>query len=310
MRLATFTHEGSTRIGVVVADSIVDLSQAAPELPADMVAFLAGGPAAMDAARAAASRPDSVIPLDRVRLQAPVSRPQKFLNVGGNYRRDGSKPLLDNEVTRAAAMSGNKRLGEALAEMRPQGHQLWCNKQVSCITGPFDPIILPAISKELIYETELAVAIGRRCHRVEKADALTMIAGYLICNDVTVVDWSQYSPTVTLGKSFDTHGPIGPWIVTPDELGDTHSLDMRAYVNGEERNSDNTSRMINDCAELIAYLSQVVTLYPGDILTTGTASVPAEFLKAGDVVRCEIEGIGYLENTVVNEDDTAQLNGL
>jgi 2-keto-4-pentenoate hydratase/2-oxohepta-3-ene-1,7-dioic acid hydratase in catechol pathway len=177
-------------------------------------------------------------------------------------------------------------------------------KAVTCVTGPFDPIELPAVSPEVIYENELAVVIGTRCRNVPVHDAAHVIAGYTICNDVTVVDWTQHSPTVWLGKSFDTHGPLGPWLVTADEVGDPQSLGMRVLVNGEERSRDHTSSMVRTCAELVSYLSQVMTLEPGDVLATGTASLPASFLRSGDVVRCEIERIGAIENPVVAQAPT------
>lgn len=277
MRLATFTHRGRTRVGVVIDDFIVDLSQAAPELPSDMTSFLEAGAPAMELARSCARAGAPSLSLAEVRLEAPVLRPRKFLGIGANYPR-----------TDAERMAG--------------GQQIWFNKQVSCVNGPFDPILLPRASAQVIHEVELAVVIGRRCRRVSKEDATTFIAGYLICNDVTVVDWLLRSPTATLGKSFDTHGPIGPWIVTADEVGDPSSLGLRASINGELRQQGNTTNMRFDCREMIAYLSELITLEPGDILTTGTPEPVVEFLRPGDVVRCEIDGIGHIENAAIPED--------
>jgi 2-keto-4-pentenoate hydratase/2-oxohepta-3-ene-1,7-dioic acid hydratase in catechol pathway len=138
-------------------------------------------------------------------------------------------------------------------------------------------------------------------------EAPSVVAGYLVTNDVSVRDWQMRSPTFTLGKSFDSHGPIGPWLVTADEVADPHALMMRAYVNGEKRQETSTGDMIYNIWEQIAYLSTVMTLEPGDILATGTPAgvgvgfTPKRFLAVGDVVRVEIDGLGHIENTVVAE---------
>ena len=183
--------------------------------------------------------------------------------------------------------------------------QLWFNKQVSCITGPFAPIDLPRVSDKLDYEAELAVVIGTRARHVAEADALSVVAGYMVCNDVSVRDWQARSPTFTLGKSFDTHGPIGPWITTADAIADPQALMMRLTVNGAERQHSSTADMIYDIRRQIAYLSTVMTLEPGDILATGTPAgvgiASGMFLKVGDVVRVTIDGLGAIENIVVAE---------
>jgi 2-keto-4-pentenoate hydratase/2-oxohepta-3-ene-1,7-dioic acid hydratase in catechol pathway len=185
--------------------------------------------------------------------------------------------------------------------------QVWFNKQVSCIAGPFDHVHLPRASDKLDYEAELGVVIGRRCRHVSAADAPSVIAGYLVCNDVTVRDWQMRSPTMVLGKSFNTHGPLGPWLVTADEVRDPHGLRMRMLVNGEIRQDVRTDEMIYNIWDQIAYLSTVMTLEPGDVLATGTPSgvggamEPPKYLVAGDVMRVEIDGVGHIENTVVLE---------
>jgi len=183
--------------------------------------------------------------------------------------------------------------------------QLWFNKQVSCIAGPFDAIELPKVSDKLDYEAELAVVIGKKCRHVKAAEARSVIAGYMVCNDVSVRDWQHRSPTFTLGKSFDTHGPIGPWLTLDDEVENPQALEMVLTVNGEERQRASTDDMIYNIAAQIEYLSTVMTLEPGDILVTGTPAgvgiASGRFLKAGDVVRIEITGLGAIENTVVAE---------
>jgi 2-keto-4-pentenoate hydratase/2-oxohepta-3-ene-1,7-dioic acid hydratase in catechol pathway len=203
-------------------------------------------------------------------------------------------------------MNYRKHAEEAAAAGIPiPTSQLWFNKQVSCVNGPYAPIDLPKVSDKLDFEAELGVVIGSGGRHISEENALQHVAGYLVCNDVSVRDWQQRSPTFTLGKSFDTHGPIGPWITLTDEIPDPHALMMRLTVNGEPRQESSTGEMIYDIKQQIAYLSTVMTLEPGDILATGTPSgvgvAVGRFLKAGDVVRVEIEGLGHIENTVVME---------
>jgi len=284
MKIATFTHDGVTRIGVVVEDSIVDLAAAEPELPRDMLGFLIEGPFAIDRAASAAKKSTKRIALSSVKLEAPIGRPPEFLAIGLNYADHVQESRMP----------------------RPE-FPLFFNKQSSCVTGPGDPIHLPRASSALDYEGELGFVIGRRCRHVPRARAHEVIAGYVIVDDVSVRDWQRRSPTMTLGKSFDTHGPFGPWIVTPDEVGDPHQLDLKTFVNGELRQHSNTKNLIFDCFAQIETLSTVFTLLPGTIVSTGTpggvamAMNPPKWLKAGDVVRIEIEKIGALENKVIEE---------
>lgn len=283
MKLATFTHHGETRIGVVHGDSIVDLAAAAPGLPRDMVGFLEAGDGAMARAREASAGAAS-IPLGEVQLRAPVLRPGKILAIGLNYR---------DHVEES---------GMALPE-----HQTWFNKQRTCVQDPYGTINLPSVSTMLDYEAEMCFVIGKRCKHVPKERAHEVIAGYFVGNDVSVRDWQLRTNTWQIGKSFDTHGPIGPWIVTPDEVGDPHALDIRCWVNGELRQNSNTRHLIFNCFDEIAHLTQAFTLEPGDVIFTGTsggvgvAMKPPVFLKAGDVVKVEIEKLGAIENRVVPE---------
>jgi 2-keto-4-pentenoate hydratase/2-oxohepta-3-ene-1,7-dioic acid hydratase in catechol pathway len=282
MKLATFTHGERTRIGVVTGEDVLDLAAAVPSLPTEMRAFLAAGAAAMDAARSAATRAGSRLPLAGVRLEAPIRQPPEILAVGLNYRdhiEEAKLPLPEFPV--------------------------FFNKQTASVTGPFDPIHLPRVSNKLDYEGELAFVIGRRARHVSKERARDHIAGYLVCDDVSVRDWQFKAPTWTLGKSFDTHCPLGPWLVTPDEIGDPHALELRTWVNGEERQHSNTKHLIFDCYACVETLSTVFTLEPGLVVTTGTpAGVGGPrrlYLKEGDVVRIEIERIGTIENRVIAE---------
>jgi 2-keto-4-pentenoate hydratase/2-oxohepta-3-ene-1,7-dioic acid hydratase in catechol pathway len=288
MRLTTFTQEGSRRIGVFTDDGIVDLAAADPSLPRDMIGLLAGGSDALTMARAAAGRRGPRLVPGEVTLDAPVPRPPKFLAIGLNYA---------------------DHVKESGLEAPP--FPVFFNKQSTCVVGPHAPIHLPRVSPLLDYEGELAFVIGRRCRHVPRDRAAQVIAGYLVCNDVSVRDWQLRTPTMTMGKSFDTHGPIGPWLVTADEVGNPHALELRTWVNGELRQHSNTRELIYDCFAQVEHLSTAFTLEPGDVITTGTPSgvggarQPPAFLRAGDVVRIEIEGIGAIENRVIEEPEEA-----
>jgi 2-keto-4-pentenoate hydratase/2-oxohepta-3-ene-1,7-dioic acid hydratase in catechol pathway len=282
MRIARFhLADGPTRLGRVDGETVTDISEVVGGT--SLRALLPVLPALRDQILAARGEQHA---LADVVLEAPIDNPQKYLGIGMNYREHA-------EEARAAGIP-------------IPTSQLWFNKQVSCIVGPHDAIVKPSISDALDYEIELGVVIGQRCKNVSVENARSVIAGYLVTNDVSVRDWLQKrSPTFTLGKSFDTHGPIGPWLTTDDEIEDPLALHMRLSVNGEVRQDFPTSDMIYDIYEQIAYLTQVFTLMPGDILATGTpAGIGAptgNFLKVGDVVRAEISGLGAIENTVVAE---------
>jgi 2-keto-4-pentenoate hydratase/2-oxohepta-3-ene-1,7-dioic acid hydratase in catechol pathway len=285
MKLVTYQHQGRISIGKVEGDRVIDLPSGDPTLPTTMLALLQGGEAAM--ARAAAVKGGQVCALADVTLLAPLPNPSKFLAIGMNYRK---------HVEEAAKVG-----------VHTPPTQVWFNKQVSCINGPFGDVQVPSVSEQLDYEVELCVVIGRRCRHVSREAASSVIAGYMVCNDVSVRDWQLATQTMTVGKSFDTCGPTGPWIVTPDELGDPHALRLRMWVNGELRQDDVTASMIHDIHAQIAHLSTAFTLEPGDLLATGTPSgvgvamSPQTWLRAGDVMRAEIEGIGAIENRVVAE---------
>jgi 2-keto-4-pentenoate hydratase/2-oxohepta-3-ene-1,7-dioic acid hydratase in catechol pathway len=281
MKLVRFTESGITRFGKLVDGKVIDLLGV--DGVGDSMRGLLGKFEALKPLIEAAVWPS--YGLGEVTLEAPINDPQKFLAIGMNYQEHA------NEA--------------AAAGIPIPKSQLWFNKQVSCIAGPFDAIELPKVSDKLDYEAELAVVIGKKCRHVKAADARTVIAGYMVCNDVSVRDWQHRSPTFTLGKSFDTHGPIGPWLTLDDEVENPQALEMVLTVNGEERQRASTDDMIYNIAAQIEYLSTVMTLEPGDILATGTPAgvgiASGRFLKAGDVVRIEIAGLGAIENTVVAE---------
>lgn len=285
MKLITFSSpdDARPRVGAYRDDGVVDLSRD-DKVPNTMREFLAAGDSAMAAARAAAESSGDLIPLDKVTLHAPVPNPGKVLAIGLNY-------------------------GDHIEEsgMGKPKHQVWFNKQHNCINGPYDDIALPAVSSMLDYEAELCVIIGKRCKHVPRERATEVIAGYCCGNDVSVRDWQMRAQTMQIGKSFDTHGPIGPWLVTPDEVGDPHDLEIRALVNGEERQHSNTRHLIFDCYDAIAHLTQAFTLDVGDVLFMGTpagvgaAMKPPHFLGEGDVVKVEIDKLGFIENRVAAE---------
>ena len=281
MKLARFENGDGPRLGLVQGDRIVDLTAGGLSF-ATMNALIVGGEDGLHEVRAVGRLGPSLF-LSSVRLLAPVERPGKYLAIGMNY----AKHLEEAD-----------KLG-----VKRSAHQTWFNKQVTCISGPFDEID-PGVTEKLDYEVELAAVIGSRAKRVSESDAPAHVFGYLVANDVSARDWQFHTPTFTMGKSFDTHGPIGPWIVTPDEIADVHDLRLRAWVNDELRQDNNTGNMIHNLWKQIAYLSTAFTLEPGDLIATGTPEgvgvgmEPQRFLQPGDVVRCEVEGIGVIENRV------------
>lgn len=283
MKLARFTVGGATRLGKVVGDRIVDLSAAVPGIGDSMRRLLE----TLDEVRAAIAAAEApVFALSEVTLEAPIADPRKYLAIGMNYQ---------SHVDEA----------EAAGVTAPKT-QIWFNKQVTCVNGPFADVEVPKAGPDMVdYEAEMGVVIGKRCRHVSREDARAVIAGYVVCNDVTARDWQFRSPTFTLGKSFDTHGPIGPWITTDDEIADPHALTLTLELNGEERQRASTGDMIYDIYDQIAYLSQVMTLEPGDLIATGTPAgvgiAGHRFMKAGDVVRVAVSGLGAIENRFVNE---------
>jgi 2-keto-4-pentenoate hydratase/2-oxohepta-3-ene-1,7-dioic acid hydratase in catechol pathway len=283
MKLCRFaTAEDRPALGIVEGEEVVDLSSA-PVPPEPARALDQVGRARLDELAAGAPR----LPLAEQRLLAPAA-PRKYLAIALNY-------------------------AEHVAELglEPPEVPTFFNKQVTCVVGPGAAIHMPRVSTFLDYEAELAIVIGRRCRHVPAERAHEAIAGYTCANDVSVRDWQGRAKTMTLGKSFDTHGPLGPWLVTAEELGDPHDLRIRGYLNEELRQDSSTAEMVFDCFEQVAHLSEAFTLEPGDVIATGTPSGVAigrkpirdHLLKVGDSFRVEIEGIGELVNTVVEEPE-------
>jgi 2-keto-4-pentenoate hydratase/2-oxohepta-3-ene-1,7-dioic acid hydratase in catechol pathway len=300
MRIARFSvGSGPVRIGRVDLHDDAELALGGDGTRASgTVVDLSGVPGVGDSLRellprlaelgpALAAAEGERFDLAEVTVHAPIDSPRKFLGIGMNYKEHAAEAALAGIPTPAS--------------------QMWFNKQVSCLNDPYGDIVRPRVSEQLDYEIELGVVIGRAAKDVSAEDARSYIAGYVVTNDVSVRDWLQkLSPTFTLGKSFDTHGPVGPWLTTDDAIADPLDLGLRLTVNGEVRQEHRTNDMIYNAYEQIAYLSQVFTLEPGDILATGTPAgigAPTQnWLVPGDVVRAQIEGLGFIENTVVNWD--------
>ena len=293
MRLITFSHGGKMRTGAIKSGCVVDLHAADTEIPPDMVALLGAGTAMLERVAAVAETGDALLSVGDVRLHSPITTPPRIFAVGMNYLEHFNEVPVD--VRKARKMS------------LPTSPVIF-NKQTTSANGPFDPIVLPAESDQLDHEAELGVVIGARCRRVPRNQAEQVIAGYIIVNDVSVRDWQRAAPTMTMGKSWDTHCPMGPALVTKDEIPDPLNLQVRLTVDGQERQRFNTGDMLFKIGEQIEYLSTAFTLLPGDIIATGTSAGVAAYrsglpwLKAGQHVRVEIEGLGYIENQVVKDD--------
>lgn len=244
MKLLRFEDGARARLGVLAGDAIVTID-AYPT----MLALIAAGEEGLAKARSAVEAGEGKRPLASVRLLAPVEQPGKYLAIGMNYRKHAEE---------------SAKIGVATPKQ-----QLWFNKQTTCLSGPYDPID-PGVTEKLDYEVELGVVIGKTAKGISEADARHHVFGYMVANDVSARDWQFHTPTFTMGKSFDTHGPIGPWIVTADEIPNPHALRLRCLVNGQVRQDSDTSQLIHTIWQQIAYLSTAFTLQPGDLIATGT----------------------------------------
>jgi 2-keto-4-pentenoate hydratase/2-oxohepta-3-ene-1,7-dioic acid hydratase in catechol pathway len=291
MRLVTYVRDGQQRIGSIDTiltgprDAVVvDLVAVEPRLPSTMVDLLRGGAPALELARTASESAPSAarVPVEDVRLLAPVPVPGKIVCIGLNYREH-------------AAESGLPIPAEPVVFA----------KFANTVNGPYDPITLPAASSQIDYEGELGVVIGRRCRAVAAADALASVAGYLAVNDVTARDVQMRNGQWVLGKSPDGFAPMGPALVTADEVPDPQDLQLRVSIGGEVLQSSSTSDMIFPVATLVSFVSELVTLEPGDVIATGTpagvgmARRPPRWLAAGETVTVEFPRLGSLANPVV-----------
>jgi len=287
MRLVTYRSDGQARVAGLRQGAYVDLKGADPAVPVSIRELLAQGPVGLErAARALATGPS--IEMEASVLLPPIPDPRKVICVGANY--------ADH-----ARESG----------MRPPSEPVIFNKFPTTIRKDGDPIVLPRASRQVDYEAELVVVMGRGGRRIAESEAMSHVAGYLCGNDVSARDWQKGKPAGQwlLGKSFDSFAPIGPWLVTADEVPDPGNLRIRLRLNGRLMQDSNTSQLIFPIPRLIAYVSEVCTLEPGDLLFTGTpagvgmARKPPVYLKPGDVVEVEIDRLGVLPNPVIADSD-------
>ncbi len=289
MKIARYRHNGKESYGAVELKNVVRLPELAKRLQRDLPAriedFIAEGAsetAETLLAKAKTSDLQNVsAPLSEVQLLAPLAYPPKILCLGRNY------------VDHSAEMKAPPP-DEPIIFMKPH----------TTIIGPNEKIVKPTFVKELDYEGELAVIIGKKAKNISVAEAANVIFGYTVFNDVSARDFQFKDGQWTRGKSFDTFAPTGPWIVTEKQLPDTLNLKIHTWVNGEIRQNATTRNMALSVSQIVHQLSRVMTLEPCDIIATGTPSgvgfamKPPRYLKHGDVVRIEIEGIGALENSV------------
>jgi 2-keto-4-pentenoate hydratase/2-oxohepta-3-ene-1,7-dioic acid hydratase in catechol pathway len=278
MKIVRYVEKNETKLGAVKGGGVIELTSRFPALSDNTIELIRRWRDLKVTLEKIISENAPDTALANVHLLAPVARPAKVMAIGLNYA---------------------DHIRETGQKMPP--HQIWFTKAVTSINGPFDPIELPIASAQVDYEAELVVIIGKRCKHVPKESAADVVFGYCAGNDVSVRDWQMQTTQWVLGKSFDTHAPIGPGIVTADEIGDPHTMGIRCFVNGERRQNSNTENLVFNIYDQIAHLSRAMTLEPGDIIFTGTpggvglAMRPPQWLKSGDKVRVEIDRIGSIE---------------
>lgn len=288
MKLVTFVHNGNTRIGALVSkdgqDRVVDFQKADPSLPTDMLAFLQGGAAAHAAAQKAIDGATESLAVSTVKILAPIPRPGKIICIGLNYSDHAAET------------------GQPIPK-----YPIVFSKYANTVIATGEAIVLPRVTNEVDYEAELGFVIGKTARYVSAADALDYVAGYMPINDVSARDYQTRISQWTMGKTFDTFAPMGPALVTSDEVGDAGNLKISLSINGEVLQDSNTNQLIFGIAQLVEALSEVMTLEPGDIVSTGTppgvgmARNPKRYMKPGDVVDITIEKLGTLSNPVVGE---------
>ena len=282
MKLVNFLYKGEKNIGALLDDGVCSFKSISDKYSMSMMEFIEQiDDLSPKVSKFINSNPE-VIPLSKIEFLPVIERPGKVLAVGLNYKDHAKETGMD----------------------LPKVPMIF-TKQSTSVLGHQGEIHKPKVSDAVDYEGEMAFVIGKKCRHVSKEDALDVIAGVTICNDVSVRDWQIASPTFTMGKSFDTHCPIGPYIVTMDEISDIHNLKIKTYVNDELRQDSCTDQLIFDCFDLIEHITKAFTLEPGDIIATGTSSgvgvVLGKYLVPNDVVRIELENVGTLENKVVLE---------
>ena len=280
MRLVTYSTGGGPRAGAVVDGKVVDLSSVGYD---DVISFLQDGDKAIASAQSLAPGADAPS-IDDVKLHAPVPKPDKFICIGLNYR--------DHAI----------ESGMEIPDLPTV-----FTKYPNAICGHGDDIVLPSVSDQVDYEAELAFVIGKRCHNVKKEDWQDVVFGYTIVHDVSARDYQLATSQWTIGKTFDTFGPMGPTLVSKDEVPDPHNLRISLELNGDVLQDSSTKQFVFDIPYLVEYLSTVMTMEPGDVISTGTppgvgfARKPPIFMKPGDEAVVKIEGLGELRNRCVAE---------
>lgn len=285
MKLGTLQTPHGPRAVALDGPHAIDLHATDPQLPSSVRELIEQGPAALARVAAALHRPDAVrLDLAAARFLAPVPDPRKIVCVGLNYKdhaRESGAPIPREPVL--------------------------FSKYPTALTGHLQAIVHPPNSQEVDFEAELVLVVGQGGRNIPAARGQSHLAGYTVGNDVSARDWQlkKDGKQWMIGKTFDTFAPVGPWLVTADEVPDPHRLGIRLRLNGQTMQASNTDQMIFSCGEIVAYLSSVFTLEPGDLIFTGTppgvgfARKPPVFLKPGDVVEVEIDGLGLLKNPVV-----------
>ena len=284
MKLASFSVGGAERYGAVAGDGIVDLGRRCPQFATLQAAIAAGGGETL---RAAAEGAKADYALDRVTLRIPIAAPEKIWCIGVNYAERNAEYKDKSEL--------------------PKYPSLFV-RSPSSFVGHGVPLERPKISRELDYEGEIVLVIGKAGRHIARERAMEHVFGLTLCNEGSVRDWLRHGKfNVTQGKNFDRSGSIGPWIVTRDELDPMTPLELTTRVNGEVRQHDTTARLMFPFDALIAYLSTFATLKPGDLIVTGTPTGagarfdPPKWLAPGDMVEVEAPGIGVLRNGIVDE---------
>ncbi|MBX3086278.1 MAG: fumarylacetoacetate hydrolase family protein [Anaerolineae bacterium] len=288
MKLVTFLYQNRTRLGALTAsgNEVVDLNLANNAIPDSIIAFLEAGGQALTLAQQAVSSAPAAATIQRsaVTLKAPIPRPGKIICIGLNYRDHAGET------------------GQAV----PTFPTVFA-KFNNCVIGPDEPIVIPKLTEQVDYEAELAFVIGKKARHVPVGQALDYVAGYVPFHDVSARDYQNRTSQWTLGKTFETFGPMGPALVTADEIPDPQSLDISLSIGGEVLQKSNTRELVFGIRELLSILSGIMTLEPGDLVSTGTPSGvgvarnPKRWLRPGETVKLEIAKLGVLSNPVIAE---------
>lgn len=284
MKLVTYAGRDGPRVGLVEADRVIPIRAIVADAPRDMIGVIEAGDELLDRLRAGLDAAGAGRALDEVTLLPPILRPPKILCLGLNYVEHAKEGGHDVPDYPAVFM-----------------------RTASSLVAPGAPVLRPRVSERLDYEAELAIVIGERCHDVAEANALDVVFGYTILNDVSVRDYQRKTSQWTMGKNFDGTGPLGPVLVTKDELpAGADGLGIRTRLNGQVVQNATTDQMVFKVPRIVAILSEVMTLEPGDVIATGTPSgvaharKPPLWMKPGDRIEVEIDGIGTLANPIVD----------